>query len=569
MKSIRLILVTAAIALVQAELQAATITVGADPACHVHSLQAALAITNTNAQDDEVRLANNMVFDHIAITKTDTDTLAIRGGYPNCASANPLGPPTVLDGSGGPRSVIEASAGALVLVYLQIEGAVLPGEDSTGGGVNVIQAATRVELKDVRISRNTAHNGGGLAIVGSDLNTIRVTAERLVLDRNIASGNGGGMFARYANGTVSGLLVERNHAFNNGGGVWMGRDAVLFNRNGKNRSGFFKNVAGNNGGGLAIDGGAMEMFETSPGLDPAAFADNSARIGGGVHVFNDRPNTSAAFNASGITAYRNHASEEGGFAAVDIRAEDSTPVFGGIHVSASAPPVGGGSFAYCNVAISCNVFSENEARDSKGALRPGALVSIRNQGKGAAGFARFWNSSLRSNAGYNLVQNISDMQTDWAQEIHFKNALIEGNALEKNLVDAQGFGSIYIESATVTQNEVHAALITGQNAIYLHGSIFTDDAALLENITAQTSAFTLMVRNADGLSGFPLVEQNDPRFVDPLNHDFQLAPDSPALDREWNDGFNLFDLNLKPRNVDLPWVVDVNTPRDLGCFERQ
>jgi hypothetical protein len=132
MKSIRLILVTAAIALVQAELQAATITVGRS-CLPCPLLQAALAITNTNAQDDEVRLANNMVFDHISITKTDTDTLAIRGGYPNCASANPLGPPTVLDGSGGPRSVIEASAGALVLVNLQIEGAVLPGEDSTGG----------------------------------------------------------------------------------------------------------------------------------------------------------------------------------------------------------------------------------------------------------------------------------------------------------------------------------------------------------------------------------------------------------------------------------------------------
>lgn len=569
MNPIHLISVVAMVALAQTELRAATITVGADPACQANTLQAALAITNSNAQDDEVRLANNMSFDHISLTKTDAQTLTIRGGFPTCASTAPLAVPTLLDGNGGSRPVIEARAGALVLENLQIEGATLAGDDTSGGGVNVVEDATRVELKNVRISRNTAHNGGGLAIVGSEGNTIHVEAEHLVLDQNIAGGNGGGLYAQYANGTVSGLLAERNHAFNNGGGVWLGRDAVLFNRNGKHRSGFYKNVAENNGGGLAIDGGGMEIFQVSPGLEPAAFYGNSARIGGGVHVFNDRPNTTAAFNASGITATRNHASEEGGFAAVDIRSEDSIPVYGGIHVSASAPPVGGDPFAYCNTAISCNVFSDNEARGSDGGARPGALISIRNQGKGAAGFARFWNSSLRRNAGYNLVQNISDIGTTWAQEIHFKNALIHGNALEKNLVDAQGFGSIYIESTTITQNDIHAPLIAGQGDIYLRGSVFTDDAPLLENITAQTSAFTLMVRNADGLSGFPLVEQNDPRFVDPLNFDFQLEVDSPALDREWNDGSTPLDLNGKPRNVDLPWVADFNTPRDLGCFERQ
>jgi hypothetical protein len=153
-----------------------------------------------------------------------------------------------------------------------------------------------VELKDVRISRNTAHNGGGLAIVGSALNTIRVTAERLVLDRNIASGNGGGMFARYANGTVSGLLVERNHAFNNGGGVWMGRDAVLFNRNGKNRSGFFANVAEQWRRPASMVAPWKCSHESCP-IQPHSPTIPRALARRPCH---DRPNTSAAFNASGI-----------------------------------------------------------------------------------------------------------------------------------------------------------------------------------------------------------------------------------------------------------------------------
>lgn len=556
-------------ALLQVPLHAAILTVGSDSSCTVSDLPSAMAITNSNGTSNEIHLANNIGYQFVAVQKNDSQELTIRGGYADCSATAPMGVLTVLDSNGGNAPVIEATDGRLFLENLRIVGAALRDEHSSGGGVNVIEGTTRVELKNVQIAGNAARKGGGLAIIGKYGRMIQVLAENLLLESNIADTNGGGMYAEHANGLFLGLRVQDNYAMNNGGGIWLGRDAVFHNRNGKQRSGFFRNQAGNGGGGLAIEGGGMEMYQISRGLDAQMFAKNSARVGGGVYVFNDSPIFTSAFNASGINAYGNRASEEGGFAAVDIRAADNEPVFGGIHISAGAPPVGGGSFSYCGHALECNDFRKNAAMDDKGKPQPGALVSIRNQGKGAAGFARFWNASLIGNIGYNLVQNHSDVATEWAQEIHFQNALIMGNALEKNLILAEGYGSIVVTDSTITENNAQSSLVSGQNTIYLRGSIVTDDLPLLENITSSTSVSNVMVRNNHGLSGFPLVFQDDPRFVDPANQDFQLQANSPAIDREWNDGANLFDRNQNPRNVDQPGVPDVNTPRDLGCFERQ
>lgn len=555
--------------LLQAPLHAAILTVGSDSSCTVPDLPSAMAITNSNGTSNEIRLANNADYHFIALQKNDSQELTIRGGYADCSATAPLGVLTVLDSNGGNAPVIEATDGRLYLENLRIVGASLRGKYSSGGGVNAIERTMGVELKNVQISDNSAHQGGGFAIIGKPGHVIQMQAENLVLENNISDTNGGGMYAEYATGTFFGLRVENNHAMNNGGGMWLGQDANFDNRNGKHFSGFIENHAENSGGGLAIERGSMQMFQINRGLDPQLFAKNRARVGGGVYVFNDTPFSTSAFIASGINAYGNRASEEGGFAAVDFRAADSDPVFGGIQISADAPPVGGGGFSYCGQALSCNNFEKNEAMDDNGQQRPGALVSIRNQGKGAAGFARFWNVSVVESAGYNLASNYADVASESVKEIEFKNALIRGNILEKNLILAEGFGTIKVMGSTFTENSAQSSLISGQYEIYMRGSIFTDDLPLLETITSLTSVFTVMVRNNQGLSGFPLVFQDDPRFVDPANQDFQLQANSPAIDREWNDMFNPLDRNENPRNVDQVGVPDFNTPRDLGCFERQ
>lgn len=178
--------------------------------------------------------------------------------------------------------------------------------------------ALGIDFRDVRITLNSAASGGGVAIIGSPSLTIRVRAENLRIDRNDASGNGGGLFAAYANGQFSSLQVEDNRAGNDGGGIWLGNDAVFHNRTGKTRSGIFANHAGNRGGGIAIEGGAMEMYHVAAGTDPAVISNNSARVGGAISIFNDRPWTAAVFNGSGINVVKNTASREGGAIAISV-----------------------------------------------------------------------------------------------------------------------------------------------------------------------------------------------------------------------------------------------------------
>ncbi|HQV72300.1 MAG TPA: hypothetical protein PLJ77_02850 [Dokdonella sp.] len=549
--------------------RAAVVSVGNEPACSFGSLQQAMAFANSNGQDDEIRIANTMQHTHVSVEKHDADRLTIAGGYASCSSALPLAIPTVLDGSGSNAPVIRSVGGYLSLRNLQITGGRLDGSSSSGGGVDMKAPALGIDFRDVRITLNSAASGGGVAIIGSPSLTIRVRAENLRIDRNDASGNGGGLFAAYANGQFSSLQVEDNRAGNDGGGIWLGNDAVFHNRTGKTRSGIFANHAGNRGGGIAIEGGAMEMYHVAAGTDPAVISNNSARVGGAISIFNDRPWTAAVFNGSGINVVKNTASREGGAIAISVISSDSAPVFGGVHFSAAPPAVGGGGVGYCDTPRLCNVFSDNAAIDEQGSLMPGAVVAIHMKGKEADGFARFWNSTWRRNFGYDLAHSESDVASVWAQEIQLLNTLVDDNLVEKNLINATGFGSIYVMSSTVTGNRTGSALISGEAANYLRGSIFTDDAPLLSSVTPGTAAFNLIVANDDGLAGMPQIEKADPRFADPANHDYQLRMDSPALDREWGNSASTHDLDGEPRDVDLTYVPDFNMPRDLGCFERQ
>lgn len=569
MKSILCILGLVAGFLVQSPTHGAVMTVGSDPACDFHSLQIAIGVSNTNNQDDEIRLANNLAYTSVALEKTDVNALTVVGGYPSCTANGASTILTVLDGAGTSASVVTARGGRLSLANLWIKNGTPRYVGSSGGGIRGVLPTTIIELKRVRLSGNSAWNGGGISVVGKEQQWIQLRAEDLTISENEAAGNGGGFHAEYVNGTFDGLLVEKNRAGGNGGGAWLGRDAVFHNRAGKLRSGFFSNRARESGGGIAIEGGGMEMYQVSRGLEPPVIEGNEARVGGGVYVFNDKPGTLAAFNGHEINVRKNLAGIEGGFAAVVAESDDSGNVYAAIRISADAPPVGGGSFANCAQPLLCNVFGGNAAIDDDGNLGLGGLVSVRSEGAGAVGFVSFNNVTVTGNLGHDLAHISANKENEFGRRVEFFNSLIDHNTAEKNLIVAEGFSQVFIGSSTATENWIGEPIISGAGDIYVRGSIFTDDMPLLNATTPQTSVFNLIVANDDGLAGYPMISKTDPRFVAPSQRDYALRSDSPALDMEAGLSISQFDRNSFPRDVDLLWVPDINTPRDLGCFERQ
>ncbi|MGE4072408.1 MAG: hypothetical protein AB7E72_14655 [Lysobacterales bacterium] len=553
-------------ALHAAALSAATYTVGG-AGCQFSSLQSAIHQAGLTPEADVIRIAGNTNYTFQALVKADPFKLGLVGGYPNCLPAALPNGQTRINGSGLDASVLGIFGGEVELANLVFTGGA--PRHGRGGGVLVGAPTLAVAFQNVRITGNSALEGGGLAIVGAPNHTISVHSQRLIIDHNISTDAGGGLWATYAQAIKQSAawLISRNEAGGDGGGAWLGEDAVFHLYSSKDPSGFVDNLAKGDGGGVALVRGSLTLYHNGGAAQPTEISRNTAARGGGISLYSDAGG-STSVQAHEIIGHDNLALVEGGFASIRMIGEDGRVATGELHVDANH--FFGG--APCGSVLDCNLFRGNTAMGADGRLQPGALVSIRNQGKFAVGLARFWNSTVRESIGRDLAHHWSDAESGYAEEIDFRESLIVHNLTEKHLIETEGDGSLNIFGSTFARNDSGAATLQVDDAgfAYLMGSIFDDQARFMDQIPVHQSLFALMVREPGAAEGMSLIFRDDPMFEDPDHDDFRLRAASPALDRQWDvvTG-NFLDRAGNPRTVDLPWVPDFNTPRDLGCFERQ
>ena len=104
-------------------------------------------------------------------------------------------------------------------------------------------------------------------------------------------------------------------------------------------------------------------------------------------------------------------------------------------------------------------------------------MSIRNDGKSAMGYARFWNTTVRESIGHDLAHLWSNANSGYAEEIEFRDSLVVHNVTEKHLIEIEGDAALHVFGSTFARDESGAATLQIDDAgdiAYVYGSIFDD-----------------------------------------------------------------------------------------------
>ncbi|KAE8910351.1 hypothetical protein PF003_g5036 [Phytophthora fragariae] len=226
--------------------------------------------------------------------------------------------------SGGAKYIVGVQRGGLV--YLSDKDSVLEllsasvtyGSADAGGGIYLTDSAffaqASFDYVEVIFSECST-SGGGVFVETSAV----VTARNSHISNNFADDSGGGIYIDTGDQNVVNLTdsyVESNMAHGEGCGVYVGREADF--------AGFRSHFVGNGGvtsSGKNEGGGAISTVDGSVELTDCTLANNTALVGGAIHV--DRGGSAEVINS---LFAGNTADEIGGAIAAEINKEFASAV---------------------------------------------------------------------------------------------------------------------------------------------------------------------------------------------------------------------------------------------------
>jgi predicted outer membrane repeat protein len=224
---------------------------------------------------------------------------------------------------------------------------------AASGGYSVVSVGADATIIGFTISGGEADNGGGLACGGADLALVDV-----VLEDNLVSGDGGGLYAADCQVEFSGVRAAANTAGRYGGGIFLtgGRGSIEAST-----------MAGNS----AYEGGGIFIYEARVDLVDNEIVDNIATTtseddwdagGGGGGLW-----TSGDGAVHGNLIARNTSGYNGGGAYL-LRVEADV-VGNTIEGNACGEDGAGIYFSISSGTVSGNLIKDNTASDDAGGLR--------------------------------------------------------------------------------------------------------------------------------------------------------------------------------------------------------
>lgn len=302
-------------------------------------------------------------------------------------------------------------AAAMILYYvgeLEITDTVLSDNVSYyDAGALYLYSITSARLSGVAATDNVATYGSGGVILGYYMADLEVAAS--TFSGNAAAGHGGAIYAAYGGFSADGSTFSRNVAeARAGGAVYAYADGYDVSVKGTT---FADNRAGGDGGGLAVDGGALTLLDT-------AFIGGEAGVsGGGLYAAGATSRVVRRVVASGNTAQYgggayvagaarpdewgnwvladNEAGYGGGAAFVET---DMTNLVNGVLLSNAATELGAGLYLFDGTF---------DVRNAAVAWSSGSAAIYAESADITAAYDAFWENPEGNTHGFAATDSIS------------------------------------------------------------------------------------------------------------------------------------------------------------------
>ncbi|MEO8010518.1 MAG: hypothetical protein ABI650_02615 [Dokdonella sp.] len=555
--------------------------------CTHETLQEAVDAAAAHAGRDEIRLVSTSegnAYTGQAVVINDP-ALTIRGGYEKCGIPVATGR-TVLDGYGGLAAAVmkievacspSSPASDIRLERLEL----ISGDNEGDGGGLSIDLCGEVTVKNVRIANNRASVGGGIYVHGNgEASTRLLLGDEVQIENNYADLRGGGIavdgsflqldgvnsVVRF-NATVPKGTARRGR----GGGLWIGGldparpSGAVIGSGGKDNIGVIGYNDAAEGGGLFIGPYSNVRMFTTDATRPVRIDLNKAEGGAAMSIRGP-----GAHVAMWESILRNNRAVKGGGA---VMASDQATFSMASKSDGGAPD---GTVA-CVPRSSCNYVAANSAFSGFSIGAHGAVALVSNDAVDAPTDIRFQSVNIQDNFGSSLFSD--DCKTgacDATSRIEVRGSRMVGNSSTPRVLDASRRTTFVCAYSTIARLEDSPEPLFNSNGLVslTRSIIWAPGHDVVGGQTPmQLHAFDLLVHDGADFptSAFPATANiivRDPRFVNAAGGDVHLLDGSPALDIASADGAPNRDLDDNARNVDLPDIVNLNGPVDLGAYEK-